>query len=96
MIIIPRWEEESDDVVLAALTASLLEVMRKIRDIQSADMRQHSRAVMEAMPRHINKLRAQVQQGDIEIDLTSESSVECKEMMQEVHMESRQAELVSV
>ena len=96
MIIIPCWEEESNDVVLAALTASLLEGMRNIRDFQSQDMRQHSRAIMEAVPRHINKLRARAQQDDIEIDLTSESSVECEEMMKEVHMESRQAELASV
>ena len=96
MIIIPRWEEESNDVVLAALTASLLDGIRNIRDFQSRDMRQHSRAVMEAMPQHINKLRARAQQDDIEIDLTSESSVECEEMMKEVHIESRQAELASV
>lgn len=47
MIVVPCWESNEDDTVLAALTDALLDIMGTLS--ASADVRQYTKAVQEAV-----------------------------------------------
>lgn len=55
MIVIPRWEQERDDTVLGVLTAALVSEVRKLGDIDTADIRLCTQAVTQKVQQHAGK-----------------------------------------
>ena len=72
MIVIPRWDEEPGDTVLAALTESLLEHMRSFKH---TDVRLLSKEITESMQRRLSRQRApqEANPEEIAIEVDSDS-----------------------
>ena len=107
MIVIPRWEQEQDDTVLGVLTAALLSEVRKLGDIDTADLRLCTHAVTQKVQQHAGKRAtsdSEVSDGRAAILLTSDNEAaddeECESMdveqarkMLEQHSDFRQVKV---
>ena len=63
MILIPRWEEDPGDTVLAALTESLLE---HVKGLKRADVRLLSKEITEGMQERLSRQRVNPEEVAIE------------------------------
>ena len=72
MIVIPRWEEDPGDTVLAALTESLLEHMRGFKH---TDVRLLSKEITESVQRCLSQRRSpqEVNPEEIAIEVACDS-----------------------
>ena len=90
MIVIPRWEQEQDDTVLGVLTAALLSEVRKLGDIDTADIRLCTQAVTQKVQQHAGKRVAsdsEVSDGRAAIVLTSDSEAANDEVCESMDVE---------